>query len=213
MSCGAGGSHGVRERGGRPARLDLGGVPRRRPGPPAPFVGTSRALLPPGAPRLDPSAPPGNPFATTTIAPTCAVARATSRPRCTTPRIASSTCRPGVREQTASIGRVDILVTLLHEERAAFHPLDEDDEALATGMIEARANDEATDLRGAAGGSGAIACFDALAGFTDTTPDTEVAGARRRWRSAKSGCSSVSWWRMRSSIPPRGPTSSGGGRT
>jgi hypothetical protein len=81
--------------------------------------------------------------------------------------------RPGVTEQTASIVKVDILETLLHAEQASFHPLDGDDEALATGMIEASDNDDATDLWDEVGGAAAIARFDALAGLTDTMPNTD----------------------------------------
>jgi hypothetical protein len=80
--------------------------------------------------------------------------------------------RPGVREQTASIIKVDILATLLHQEELVSRPLDADDEALATGMIEASDNDDATALWDEVGGAAAIAQFDAAAGLTDTAPNT-----------------------------------------
>ncbi|MGD0344682.1 MAG: serine hydrolase [Acidimicrobiales bacterium] len=81
--------------------------------------------------------------------------------------------RPGITEQTASIVKVDILATLLHEEQATSTPLDADDESLATGMIEESDNDDATDLWNEVGGPSAIARFDSLAGLTDTAPNTE----------------------------------------
>jgi len=79
--------------------------------------------------------------------------------------------RPRVTEQTASIVKVDILATLLHEEQAVSRPLDADDRALAKGMIEASNNDDATDLWNEVGGAPAIARFDRLAGLTGTTPN------------------------------------------
>ena len=81
--------------------------------------------------------------------------------------------RPGITEQTASIVKVDILATLLHEEQATSTPLDADDESLATGMIEESDNDDATDLWNEVGGPSAIARFDSAAGLTDTAPNTE----------------------------------------
>ncbi|MGD0741953.1 MAG: serine hydrolase [Acidimicrobiales bacterium] len=81
--------------------------------------------------------------------------------------------RPGVTEQTASIVKVDILETLLHQEQATYRPLDTDDEYLATGMIEESDNDDATDLWDEVGGAAAVARYDSLARLTDTAPNTE----------------------------------------
>lgn len=81
--------------------------------------------------------------------------------------------RAGIREQTASIVKVDILATLLHEEQATSTPLDADDESLATGMIEESDNDDATDLWNEVGGPSAITRFNSLAGLSDTTPNAE----------------------------------------
>ncbi len=67
--------------------------------------------------------------------------------------------RPGVTEQTASIVKVDILETLLHQEQVTYRPLDTDDEYLATGMIEESDNDDATDLWDEVGGAAAVAAL------------------------------------------------------
>jgi len=78
--------------------------------------------------------------------------------------------RPGVREETASIVKVDILATLLHEEqhRGGLSPAEI---GVAQGMIEASDNGDATDLWNDEGGAPAVAAFDALAGMTQTTPN------------------------------------------
>lgn len=72
--------------------------------------------------------------------------------------------RPRITEQAASIVKVDLLGTLLHEEQAVSRPLDADDRALATGLVEASDNHDATDLWDEVGGAPAIARFDRLAG-------------------------------------------------
>jgi beta-lactamase class A len=78
--------------------------------------------------------------------------------------------RPGVREQTASIIKVDILATLLHQ-RQGRGGLGGADSAVAQGMIEASDNDDATDLWDDEGGAPAVAGFDARAGMSQTTPN------------------------------------------
>jgi beta-lactamase class A len=78
--------------------------------------------------------------------------------------------RPGVREHTASIVKVDILATLLHQTQ--FHGgLDGQELGIAQGMIEASDNDDATDLWNQEGGAPAVHAFDARAGMTQTTPN------------------------------------------
>jgi Beta-lactamase enzyme family len=78
---------------------------------------------------------------------------------------------PGRREQTASIMKVDILETLLHEQQNA-GGLSTEEAELADGMIENSNNDDAQDLWDGEGGSGAVGTYDTLAGLTDTSPDT-----------------------------------------
>jgi hypothetical protein len=77
---------------------------------------------------------------------------------------------PDDREQTASIVKVDILATLLAQAQARHEPLDADDYAIATGMIEESDNDDATDLWDAEGGAPAVASLDARLRMTQTTP-------------------------------------------
>jgi beta-lactamase class A len=78
--------------------------------------------------------------------------------------------RPGVREETASIVKVDILATLLHE-RQGRGGLSGQEIGVAQGMIEASDNGDATDLWNDAGGAPAVAAFDAEAGMSETTPN------------------------------------------
>jgi hypothetical protein len=77
---------------------------------------------------------------------------------------------PGDREQTASIIKANILALLLAQAQARHEPLDGDDLATATGMIEASDNDDATDLWDEEGGAPAVAAFDARLHMTQTTP-------------------------------------------
>jgi hypothetical protein len=79
--------------------------------------------------------------------------------------------RPGHREQTASIVKVNILALLLAQAQANHEPLDGDDQATAEGMIEESDNDDATDLWAEEGGAPAVAAFDARLGMTHTTPN------------------------------------------
>jgi hypothetical protein len=77
------------------------------------------------------------------------------------------TWHPGRREQTASIVKVDILETLLRQE----HVLSPAQQTIATGMIEASDNDDATELWDDVGGAPAVTAYDRLAGMTNTTPN------------------------------------------
>ena len=79
--------------------------------------------------------------------------------------------RPGVREQTASIIKVDILATLLHETQAR-GGLSGGQMAVAQGMIEASDNDDATTLWDEAGGAPAVQAFDDEAGMDQTTANS-----------------------------------------
>jgi hypothetical protein len=78
---------------------------------------------------------------------------------------------PDDREQTASIVKVDILATLLAQAQARHEPLSDEDEDVATGMIEESDNDDATTLWDEEGGPGAVASFDARLDMTQTTPN------------------------------------------
>lgn len=71
-----------------------------------------------------------------------------------------------------SIIKVEILATLLWEEQRSAHPLDDDDQEQAEGMIE-DSDDDATYLWNEVGGSQAVGRFDKLVGMTDTTLNTE----------------------------------------
>ncbi len=80
------------------------------------------------------------------------------------------TYHPDRREQTASIMKVDILETLLHE-RQDDGGLSAAETELAEDMIENSNNDDAQDLWDDEGGSGAVGAYDRLAGMTNTTPN------------------------------------------
>jgi beta-lactamase class A len=85
-----------------------------------------------------------------------------------------SVWRPGVEdEDTASIVKVDILATLLHEAQEANRSLTASEEELATAMIEQSDNDAATALWDDVGGNTAVAAFDQLVGMEDTQPGTD----------------------------------------
>jgi beta-lactamase class A len=77
--------------------------------------------------------------------------------------------RPGVAQTTASIIKVDILATLLHQAIVAHAPLDDGTADLAETMIENSDDDAAQTLWDQAGGSEAVGAFDRLVGMTDTT--------------------------------------------
>ncbi len=78
--------------------------------------------------------------------------------------------RPGVREQTASIVKADILATLLHQTQGRGGLSDEQSD-IAQGMIEASDNDDATDLWDEEGGAPAVHAFDEEADMNQTTPN------------------------------------------
>ena len=80
---------------------------------------------------------------------------------------------PGVRVQTASIEKVDILETLLHQAEIAGEPLDDDDTDLVQGMIENSNDEDAQDLWDSIGGSSAVAAYNSKAGLTGTVPDPD----------------------------------------
>jgi hypothetical protein len=75
---------------------------------------------------------------------------------------------PGVHEDEASIAKVDILATLLHERGG---PLPSPDSGDAEAAIDDSDNDAAQDLWQAAGGDPAIATFNRAAGLTETVLD------------------------------------------
>jgi hypothetical protein len=80
--------------------------------------------------------------------------------------------RPGHAEHTASIVKVDILATLLHE-RQSEGPLDEETRETAAGMIESSDDDDATDLWNAEGGASAVQDFDHAVGMPATTASVD----------------------------------------
>jgi hypothetical protein len=79
--------------------------------------------------------------------------------------------RPGVAEQMASIAKIDILATLLHELQGARALPDDEEQDEAADMIEDSDNDDAQALWDAEGGAAAVAAFDRLAGLTETVPN------------------------------------------
>lgn len=79
--------------------------------------------------------------------------------------------RPGHAEHTASIVKVDILATLLHEKQGN-GGLDGATQALATGMIESSDDDDASDLFDAEGGPSAVQGFDDQVGMHQTRANT-----------------------------------------
>jgi beta-lactamase class A len=79
--------------------------------------------------------------------------------------------RPSVREQTASIIKVDILATLLDELQARGASLTGSQLGLATQMIELSDNNAASDLWDDAGGGPAVLDYDEDAGMDRTSPN------------------------------------------
>ncbi len=79
--------------------------------------------------------------------------------------------RPNVPEQTASIMKVDILATLLHERQRSGLGLSPAQQSLAREMIEDSDNDDAQKLWDEEGGSTAVDSFDAQVGMDQTTPN------------------------------------------
>ena len=79
--------------------------------------------------------------------------------------------RPGVAQDEASIAKVDILATLLHEDQLRGEPLSTGEAQLAAGAIEYSDNGDAQQLWNAAGYNEAIAAFNGEAGMTQTVLD------------------------------------------
>ncbi len=77
---------------------------------------------------------------------------------------------PGIPEYTASLVKIDILATLLHEAQVGGHPLSARQQRLATSMIEDSSNPAASVLWAQAGGRDAVAAFDQAVGMTQTIP-------------------------------------------
>jgi beta-lactamase class A len=80
--------------------------------------------------------------------------------------------RPGVREYTASIVKVEIMGTALEESQQAGQALPPAEQGLMPSMIENSDNDSATELLADVGGPAAVARFDRSAGMTGTQPST-----------------------------------------
>ncbi len=80
---------------------------------------------------------------------------------------------PGVREDTASIVKVEIMGTALWNAQNAGTSLSSTASALMPPMIENSDNDAATSMLANVGGAAAVAKFDRAAGLTATTPSTQ----------------------------------------
>jgi beta-lactamase class A len=74
---------------------------------------------------------------------------------------------------TASIVKVDILVTLLYQAQQADQALSAGEQELAATMIEYSDNDSASDLYYDVGGAGAVDAANRVCGLTETTVGTE----------------------------------------
>jgi Beta-lactamase enzyme family len=77
---------------------------------------------------------------------------------------------PGVKEDTASIVKVQIMGTLLHQAQAQGGTPPGTEQSLLTSMIEASDNSAATQLLSQAGGPANVKQFDELVGMTNTEP-------------------------------------------
>lgn len=77
-------------------------------------------------------------------------------------------------QATASVVKVDILATLLHQSEGSGQPLSAGQQSLATSMIEESDNDSATALWEDAGGAAGLAAFNSLIGMSGTTPSACV---------------------------------------
>lgn len=80
---------------------------------------------------------------------------------------------PGVRQDTASIVKVEIMGTALWNAQNTGTSLSPNDQALILPMIENSNNDAATSMLANVGGPSAVASFDRAAGLTATTPSTQ----------------------------------------
>jgi hypothetical protein len=79
--------------------------------------------------------------------------------------------RPRVHEQTASVVKVDVLATLLHQAQSRGQGLSAAETGLAPPMIELSDNDAAQQMWDLAGGAGGIGQFDQSIGMTQTAPN------------------------------------------
>jgi hypothetical protein len=86
---------------------------------------------------------------------------------------ATSLWRPGAVEYTASIVKVDILATLLHQSQEQRSPLSDEEQDLATTMIEQSDDDAASDLWDDIGQQGGLATFNSLIPLPQTSPGTD----------------------------------------
>ena len=77
------------------------------------------------------------------------------------------------RDQTASIIKVDILETLLYQTEESGQPISDAEGAEPQEMIEASDDDDATALWNQIGGATGIGAYNASAGLTQTSPNTE----------------------------------------
>jgi hypothetical protein len=77
---------------------------------------------------------------------------------------------PGVSEDTASIVKVQIMGTLLHQAQASGGRLPDTELSLMTSMIEASDNSAATQLLADANGPSGLRQFDESVGMTNTVP-------------------------------------------
>ncbi len=82
------------------------------------------------------------------------------------------TYQPALRYDTASIVKVAIMATLLHQETLTSKPLTQDEQSLMSGMIEDSVNNDATALWNDAGQAPAIQHFMTLAGMKHTIANT-----------------------------------------
>jgi hypothetical protein len=80
---------------------------------------------------------------------------------------------PGVRQDTASIVKVEIMGTALWNAQNAGTSLSSTGQSLIPPMIENSDNDSATSMLANVGGPSAVARFDRAAGLTRTTPSTK----------------------------------------
>ncbi len=80
---------------------------------------------------------------------------------------------PRLRQDTASIVKVEIMGTALWNAQNAGTPLSSTATSLMRPMIEASDNDAATSMLANVGGPSAVAKFDRAAGLTATTPSTQ----------------------------------------
>jgi Beta-lactamase enzyme family len=80
--------------------------------------------------------------------------------------------RPGVEEQTASVVKVDILQALLHQYQESKAPLGQENDYLASLMIEDSDDDAATSLWNEVGGAAGISKYNDLVGLSATVPNT-----------------------------------------